>query len=143
MALGAGNSHIAGLVLSQGAQMVGLGVALGFVLVYSVMRYISSLLFGIVPLDPMTLVGVAALVFALALLAAYLPAPFPLGVALGFVLVYSVMRYISSLLFGIVPLDPMTLVGVAALVFALALLAAYLPARRAMRVDPIEALRQG
>ena len=74
MALGAGNSHIAGLVLSQGARMVGLGVALGFVLVYSVTRYISSLLFGIVPLDPMTLVGVAALVFTLALLAAYLPA---------------------------------------------------------------------
>ncbi len=74
MALGAGNSHIAGLVLSQGARMVGLGVALGFVLVYSMTRYISSLLFGIVPLDSMTLGGVAALVFALALLAAYLPA---------------------------------------------------------------------
>ncbi len=52
-------------------------------------------------------------------------------------------RYISSLLFGVVPLDPMTLTGVAALIFALALLAAYLPARRAMRTDPIEALRQG
>ncbi len=60
-----------------------------------------------------------------------------------FVLVFWMTRYISSLLFGIVPLDPMTLGGVAALVFALALLAAYLPARRAMRTDPIEALRQG
>ncbi len=74
VALGAGNSHIAGLVLSQGARMAGLGVALGLVLVFWVTRYISSLLFGVVPLDPMTLVGVAALIFALALLAAYLPA---------------------------------------------------------------------
>ncbi len=52
MALGAGNSHIAGLVLSQGARMAGLGVALGLVLVFWVIRYMSSLLFGVVPLDP-------------------------------------------------------------------------------------------
>jgi len=73
-ALGAGNSQIAGLVLSQGARMVGLGVALGLVLVFWVTRYLSSLLFGVVPLDPTTLVGVAALILALALLATYLPA---------------------------------------------------------------------
>ena len=66
-----------------------------------------------------------------------------LGVALGFALVFWVTRYISSLLFGVVPLDPTTLFGVAGLIFVLALLASYLPARRAMRVDPIEALRQG
>lgn len=74
MALGAGNSQIAGLVLSQGARMAGLGIAVGFVLVFGVTRYVSSLLFGVAPLDPMTLVGVAALIFALALVAAYLPA---------------------------------------------------------------------
>ena len=50
-------------------------------------------------------------------------------------------RYISSLLFGVGPTDPATLVGVAALIFALTLVATYLPARRAMRVDPIMALR--
>ena len=64
-----------------------------------------------------------------------------LGVVLGLVLVYGVTRYISSLLFGVVPLDPATLVGVAVLIMALALLAMYLPARRAMRVDPLVALR--
>jgi len=74
VALGAGRSQIVGLVLGQGARMVGLGVALGLALVFWVTRYISSLLFGVVPLDPMTLVGGAALIFALALLAAYLPA---------------------------------------------------------------------
>jgi len=51
-------------------------------------------------------------------------------------------RYISSLLFGVAPLDPVTLAGVAALIFALALVATYLPARRAMGVDPIAAMRQ-
>ena len=45
VALGAGRSQIIGLVLSQGARMVGLGVALGLVLVFWVTRYISSLLF--------------------------------------------------------------------------------------------------
>ena len=74
MALGAGNSQIAGLVLGQGARMAGLGVALGLVLVFWVTRYISSLLFGVAALDPLTLVGVAALIFALALVATYLPA---------------------------------------------------------------------
>ena len=64
-----------------------------------------------------------------------------LGVVLGLVLVFWVTRYLSSLLFGVVPLDPTTLVGVAALILALALLATYLPARRAMRVDPLVALR--
>ena len=64
-----------------------------------------------------------------------------LGIALGLVLVFWMTRYVSSLLFGVVPLDPTTLVGVATLIFALAQLAAYLPARRAMRVDPIMALR--
>jgi len=73
-ALGAGNPQIAGLVLGQGARMAGLGVLLGFVVVFWVTRYLSSLLFGIVPLDPMTLLGVAALILALALLATYLPA---------------------------------------------------------------------
>jgi len=65
-----------------------------------------------------------------------------LGIAVGLVLVFWLTRYLSSLLFGVVPLDPTTLVGVAGLIFALALLATYLPARRAMRVDPIDSLRQ-
>ena len=74
MALGAGNSRIARLVLGQGARMVGLGLGLGLVLVFWVTRYVSSLLYGVTPMDPMTLLGVAALIFVLALLATYLPA---------------------------------------------------------------------
>jgi hypothetical protein len=74
MTLGAARSDIAGLVLRQGVRMTGLGVVLGLVLVFFSTRYISSLLFGVAPLDLTTLVGVAALIFALALVASYLPA---------------------------------------------------------------------
>ena len=74
MALGAARSDIAGLVLRQGVRMTGLGVVVGLALVFWLTRYISSLLFGVVPLDPTTLVGVGVLIFALALVASYLPA---------------------------------------------------------------------
>ena len=46
-----------------------------------------------------------------------------------------------SMLFGISARDPLTFVGVAALLAALSLVACYVPARRAMRVDPVIALR--
>jgi predicted permease len=74
IALGASHSEVARLVLRPGAQMAGLGIATGLVLVFWMTRYISSLLFGVVPMDPTTLLGVAALIFALSLVAAYLPA---------------------------------------------------------------------
>jgi putative ABC transport system permease protein len=51
------------------------------------------------------------------------------------------MRLLSSLLFGVTPGDPMTFVSVAALLIAIVLLACYIPARRASRVDPLVALR--
>jgi ABC-type antimicrobial peptide transport system permease subunit len=50
-------------------------------------------------------------------------------------------RWMRSLLFGVGPADPLTLVCVAILLVAVALLACYVPARRAMRVDPMTALR--
>jgi putative ABC transport system permease protein len=47
----------------------------------------------------------------------------------------------SSELYGVSPLDPLTYLGVAVVMAAVTLLACYLPTRRAMRVDPIVALR--
>jgi ABC-type antimicrobial peptide transport system permease subunit len=64
-----------------------------------------------------------------------------IGVAIGLVGALGLTRLMATMLFGIKPTDPITFVSVAALLSAIALLACYLPARRAMKVDPMEALR--
>jgi predicted permease len=64
-----------------------------------------------------------------------------IGMALGFVLAFLLSRALSSLLLGVGATDSVTFVGVAALLIAVALLACYIPARRAARVDPLVALR--
>jgi putative ABC transport system permease protein len=64
-----------------------------------------------------------------------------IGVAVGFAAALVLTRFLSSQLFGVSATDPLTFSSVALLLAAVALLACYVPARRAMRVDPLVALR--
>ena len=64
-----------------------------------------------------------------------------LGVAIGLAGALLVARFLTSLLFGVGTHDPLTFLGVPLLLLVVAVVAAYVPARRAMRVDPIVALR--
>ncbi|OFW09314.1 MAG: hypothetical protein A3H96_16850 [Acidobacteria bacterium RIFCSPLOWO2_02_FULL_67_36] len=63
------------------------------------------------------------------------------GVALGLALAYALARFLSSLLFGVSAGDPLTFVAVGTLLFAMSLLACYLPVRRAAMIDPADTLR--
>ena len=62
-----------------------------------------------------------------------------LGIGLGAALLLT--RVLSSLLYGVSPTDPATLGGLSLLLAFVVLLASYVPARRATRIDPLEALR--
>jgi predicted permease len=68
--------------------------------------------------------------------------PILAGIAIGLLGALGLSRLIAGLLYGVKPMDPLTYVAVAAIVGLTALLASYLPARRALRVDPVTALRQ-
>jgi len=63
------------------------------------------------------------------------------GVALGAPAAFGLARLLSKMLFGVGVADPLTFTAVACLLAAVAMLACYIPARRAMRVDPMVALR--
>ena len=64
-----------------------------------------------------------------------------LGVAAGLPAAFAGSKFLSGMLYGLSPNDPLTISGATLILLAVALLAAFIPARRAMRVDPMAALR--
>ncbi len=64
-----------------------------------------------------------------------------IGLAIGLAGGVALMRGFRTVLYQISPADPITLAGVAVILLGTTLLACYVPARRAMRIDPVQALR--
>ncbi len=64
-----------------------------------------------------------------------------IGVAIGLPIALALVQLLRSIVYGIEPHDPLTMIGAALLMVAVAALAAWIPARRAAKVDPMEALR--
>jgi putative ABC transport system permease protein len=67
--------------------------------------------------------------------------PAVIGLLVGVVLALGLSRILTKLLFGVGPRDPLSFAAVAAVLLGVAIVASYLPARRAARVDPASALR--
>ena len=74
MSLGATGGRVAGLFLRQSARWAGIGMGIGVVIALGAGKIISSLLFGVSPVDPATFAGVIGLMLAVTLAAAYIPA---------------------------------------------------------------------
>ena len=64
-----------------------------------------------------------------------------IGIGIGIAGAVAVTRYMTTLLFGVKPIDPLTFVGVAIVLALVVLVAGLVPARRAAKIDPLEALR--
>ena len=64
-----------------------------------------------------------------------------IGLILGLAVVLVLARFLTSMLYGVSPSDPVTFLGISFLLAMVALLACYLPARRATRLDPLRTLR--
>ena len=74
MALGADQRDVLSLVLRHGLAVVGVGLLIGLIGAAALTRFLSNLLFGVTPTDPLTFISVACAIMATATMAAYLPA---------------------------------------------------------------------
>jgi len=126
--------------LFLGISIFAMGLLLGIVGIYGVISYVAAartreigirLALGAAGRDVTGLFLRQGIVLALT------------GVAIGLVAAAGLIRVMSALLFGVSPIDPVTYLTVALGLTATALLASYIPAARAARVDPASALRWG
>jgi predicted permease len=69
--------------------------------------------------------------------------PLAIGAVAGLLTAFLLARYLSSLLYGVVPYDPLTFAAVPLVLMTMAVIACLVPARRAATIDPLKALRQG
>jgi ABC-type antimicrobial peptide transport system permease subunit len=74
MTLGATQGNILSMILREGMLLTGLGLIIGLAGAFALTRFLQSLLFGVEVTDPLTFVGVSALLLAVSLLASYIPA---------------------------------------------------------------------
>ena len=65
-----------------------------------------------------------------------------IGIGAGLLLSFALTRLVATQLYGLTPTDPVTMAGASALLFGVTLLASFIPAWRATRIDPVVALRQ-
>ena len=125
-------SMLVGVALGSAALLLA-AVGLFGAMSYSVARRTRELgvrlALGAIPLQIATLVLRRGLMLAAA------------GTFVGIWLGYGLGRLIEARLFGVAAGDPVSTVAAVVLLFAIALLASWLPARRAMQVDPVDALR--
>jgi putative ABC transport system permease protein len=120
------------------ALFAGIALFLAVIGIYGVMSYFVNartheigvrVALGALPRDVLELIGGLGLKLS------------AIGVALGAVLALALTRFITKSLYGVKPTDPLTYVIVAFTLTAVALLACFIPARRAVKVDPMIALR--
>jgi putative ABC transport system permease protein len=74
MALGAKRRDVLGLVVKQGLKLIVIGVGIGIAGALALTRFLSSLLYGVKPTDPLTFIAVSLILITVALLASYIPA---------------------------------------------------------------------
>jgi ABC-type antimicrobial peptide transport system permease subunit len=74
LALGAQSADVSGLVLRQGMKMVTIGLIAGLLGAFGLTRFLSSMLYGVRPTDPLSFLAVAIVLTLAALLACYIPA---------------------------------------------------------------------
>ncbi|HKV24932.1 MAG TPA: ABC transporter permease [Candidatus Acidoferrum sp.] len=130
-----GNERLRSVLLTVFAAI---GFALALVGVYGVISYSVArrvqeigirMALGAAPLDVFRMVIGQGL------------APVALGILIGAAAAFGLTRFVSSELYGVQPTDPLTYAGATILVLLVAILACWIPARRASRVDPLLALR--